>query len=83
MTMAFEREVAATLQIEAVHRRQRFAKGLGWGGLTVAVLWFTADQIGMRPLALIEGADHMWDFLTRMFPPDLGYVFFLGRASRA
>ena len=80
MTMAFEREVAATLQIEAVHRRQRFAKGLGWGGGTVAVLWFTADQIGMRPLALIEGADHMWDFLTRMFPPDLSYVFFLGRA---
>ena len=81
MTMTFERDVAATLQMEAVHRQRRFAKGLGWGGLTVAVLWFTADQIGMNPLALIEGADHMWDFLTRMFPPDLSYIFFLGRAT--
>jgi phosphonate transport system permease protein len=66
--------------MEAAHRQRRFAKGLGWGGLTVAVLWFTADQIGMHPIALIKGADHMWDFLTRMFPPDLNYVFFLGRA---
>ena len=81
MTMTFERDVAATLQMEAAHRQRRFAKGLGWGGLTVAVLWFTADQIGMNPLALIKGADHMWDFLTRMFPPDLSYIFFLGRAT--
>jgi len=80
MTMTFERDVAATLKMEAAYRHRRFAKGLGWGGLTVAVLWFTADQIGMNPLALIEGADHMWDFLTRMFPPDLSYIFFLGRA---
>jgi len=80
MTMTFERDVAATLQMVAAHRQSRFVKGLGWGGLTIAVLWFTADQIGMSPLALIEGADHMWDFLTRMFPPDLNYVFFLGRA---
>jgi phosphonate transport system permease protein len=80
MTMTFERDVAATLQMEAAHRKSRFVKGLGWGGLTVAVLWFTADQIGMNPIALIKGADHMWDFLTRMFPPDLNYVFFLGRA---
>lgn len=80
MTMTFERDVAATLQMEAAHRHRRLAKGLGWGGLTAAVLWFTADQIGMNLLALIEGADHMWDFLTRMFPPDLSYIFFLGRA---
>ena len=80
MTMTFEQVVAATLKIETAHRQHRFVKGLGWGGLTVAVLWFTADQIGMNPLALIEGADHMWDFLTRMFPPDLSYIFFLGRA---
>ena len=81
MTMTFEQAVATTLQTEAAHRQRRFAKGLGWGGLTVAVLWFTADQIGMNPLALIKGADHMWDFLTRMFPPDLSYIFFLGRAT--
>ena len=80
MTMTFERDVAVTLQMEAVRRQRRFVKGLGWGGLTVAVLWFTGDQIGMNPIALIEGADHMWDFITRMFPPDLSYIFFLGRA---
>jgi phosphonate transport system permease protein len=65
--------------MEAAHRQRRFVKGLGWGALTAAVLWFTADQIGMNPLALIEGADNMWDFLTRMFPPDLSYILFLGR----
>ena len=81
MTMPFEQAVAATLQTEAAHRQRRFAKGLGWGGVAAAVLWFTADQIGMNPLALIKGADHMWDFLTRMFPPDLSYIFFLGRAT--
>ena len=81
MTMTFEQAVATTLQTEAAHRQRRFAKGLGWGGVAAAVLWFTADQIGMNPLALIKGADHMWDFLTRMFPPDLSYIFFLGRAT--
>ena len=79
MTMTFERDVAATLQTEAAHRRHRFVKGLGWGVLVGGVLWFTANQIGMNPLALIKGADHMWDFPTRMFPPDLSYIFFLGR----
>ena len=79
--MTFEQAVATTLQTEAAHRQRRFAKGLGWGGVAAAVLWFTADQIGMNPLALIKGADHMWDFLTRMFPPDLSYIFFLGRAT--
>jgi phosphonate transport system permease protein len=81
MTMTVERNVAVTLQLVAANRKRRFAKGLGWGGLTAIVLWFTADQIGMNPLALIEGADHMWDFLSRMFPPDLNYIFFLGRAT--
>lgn len=80
MTMTFERDVAATLEIDAANRRRRFAKGLAWGGGTIAVLLFTADQIGLNPLALIKGANHMWDFLTRMFPPDLSYIFFLGRA---
>ena len=80
MTMTFEKAVAATLQTEAAHRQRRFAKGLGWGGVAAAVLWFTADQIGLNPVALIKGTDHMWDFLTRMFPPDLNYIFFLGRA---
>ena len=81
MTMTFERDVAATLEIDFAHRRSRFAKGLVWGGVTLGVLWYTGDQIGMNPLALIEGADHMWDFITRMFPPDLSYIFFLGRAT--
>ena len=81
MTTTFERGVDATLQMEAAHRRRRLVKGLGWGVLVGGVLWFTANQIGMNPLALIEGADHMWDFLTRLFPPDLNYILFLGRAT--
>ena len=81
MTMTFERGVDATLQMEAAHRRHRLVKGLGWGVLVGGVLWFTANEIGMNPLALIAGADHMWDFLTRLFPPDLNYILFLGRAT--
>jgi phosphonate transport system permease protein len=78
---AIDEAVAAALQLEAIHRRRRFVKTLGWGSLTLAVLWFTAREIGLDPFALITGADHMWDFLTRMFPPDLNYIFLLGRAT--
>ena len=73
--------VAAALHLEAIHRRRRLVKALGWGSLALAVLWFTAREIGLDPFALVQGADHMWDFLTRMFPPDLSYILFLGRAT--
>ncbi len=76
-----DESVAAALQLEAIHRRRRFVKALGWGSLAAAVLWFTAREIGLNPFALIQGADHMWDFLDRMFPPDLSYILFLGRAT--
>ncbi|CAB1076906.1 Phosphonate ABC transporter permease protein PhnE (TC 3.A.1.9.1) [Olavius algarvensis Delta 1 endosymbiont] len=80
MKTTSERNVAATIQLEAARRKRWFAKALGLGVLTAIVLWFTADRIGMSPLALIRGADHMWDFIIRMFPPDLKYISFLGRA---
>ena len=76
-----DESVAAALQLEAIHRRRRLVKALGWGSLAGAVLWFTAREIGLNPFALVQGADHMWDFLTRMFPPDLSYILFLGRAT--
>ncbi len=76
-----DESVAAALQLEAIRRRRRLVKALGWGSLALAVLWFTAREIGLNPFALIQGADHMWDFLTRMFPPDLSYILFLGRAT--
>ena len=72
--MTFERDVAAALQMEAAHRKRLFAKGLGWGGLTVAILWFTGDQIGMNPLALIKGANHMWDFITLRRANDVSFA---------
>lgn len=77
---AIDGAVAAALQLESVRRRRRLVKALGWTSLALAVLWFTANEIGLNPIALVQGADHMWDFLTRMFPPDLSYIFFLGRA---
>ena len=76
-----DESVAAALQLEAIRRRRRLVKALGWSGLALAALWFTANEIGLNPFALVQGADHMWDFLTRMFPPDLSYILFLGRAT--
>ncbi|MCZ6745413.1 MAG: phosphonate ABC transporter, permease protein PhnE [Alphaproteobacteria bacterium] len=76
-----DESVAAALQLESVRRRRRLVKTLGWSSLALAVLWFTANEIGLNPVALAKGRVHMWDFLTRMFPPDLSYIKFLGRAT--
>ena len=78
---AIDESVAAALQLESVRRRRRLVKALGWTSLALAVLWFTANAIGLNPIALAKGRVHMWDFLTRMFPPDLSYIQFLGRAT--
>ncbi|MCH7542763.1 MAG: phosphonate ABC transporter, permease protein PhnE [Proteobacteria bacterium] len=78
---AIDGAVAAALQLESVRRRRRLVKALGWTSLALAVLWFTANEIGLNPIALAKGRVHMWDFLTRMFPPDLSYIQFLGRAT--
>lgn len=52
----------------------------GWWGLgavallTALVLWWTArgSQINLENLAL--GVPYMWDFLTRMLPPNLSFI---------
>ena len=36
------------------------------------------SQIELSPVALVSGAGYMWDFFTRMFPPDLSYLAVLG-----
>jgi phosphonate transport system permease protein len=47
----------------------------------VAVLWFTAAQIGLNPAALARGIPFMADFISRMFPPDLSHLWLLGDAT--
>jgi phosphonate transport system permease protein len=70
----FERAVAAGLAGEARQRRRRAGIAVAWAIPCVAVLWFTGHQIGMNPGAIVRGLPYMWDFLTRMFPPEIGYV---------
>ncbi len=73
--------VAATLGRAAALRNRRLVRAAGWGALTAAVLWFAGSQIGMNPFAIARGIPFMWDFLTRLFPPDLGYLPLLARAT--
>jgi phosphonate transport system permease protein len=70
----FHKAVAAGLAGEALRRRRRAGTAVLWAIPCVAVLWFTGHQIGMNPGAIVRGLPYMWDFLTRMFPPELGYV---------
>lgn len=79
--LAFETIVATALQREAHARLRRRLKQAVWTGLAIAVLWFTASQIKMNPVALWHGIPFIWDFLTRLFPPDLGYLPLLGTAT--
>jgi phosphonate transport system permease protein len=70
----FEHAVGAGLHEESYRRRRRAVKAAGWTALVAVVLWYTGSQIGMNPLAIINGLPYMWDFLTRMFPPEFGYI---------
>lgn len=81
MALSIEHAVALALQEEAAQRSRRLVKGVGWTVLAAAVLWFTAVQIGINPAAMVRGAHHMGDFLTRMFPPELSYLRLLGGAT--
>lgn len=82
MTAAtFEAAVSAGLAAESQQRSRRFMKAAIWSAATVAVLWFTAVQIGMNPAALVRGVPFMADFFTRMFPPDLSYLGNLGAVT--
>src|SRR5439155_24583342 len=35
----------------------------------------------LSPVALVRGVGYMWDFITRLFPPDLSYLAVLGGAT--
>src|SRR5688500_18698008 len=73
--------VAAVLAEESQRRAQRLTRALLWGLLAAGVLWFTARQIGLNPVALARGAPFMADFFSRMFPPDLGHLALLRDAT--
>jgi len=73
--------VAAVLAEESQRRAQRLTRALLFGLLAAGVLWFTARQIGLNPVALARGAPFMADFFSRMFPPDLGHLALLQDAT--
>ncbi len=60
---------------------RRLRRGLAWAAAAIAVLWFAGAQIGMNPWALLKGFPFMADFLSRMFPPNLGHLALLGDAT--
>ena len=66
---------------EAQRRREGLIKTLFWGGGALALLWFTAAQIGLNPAALVRGVPFMLDFFGRMFPPDLAHLALLHDAT--
>lgn len=71
----------AVLAQEAQRRKEAFLRTLFWGAGALAVLWFTAAQIGLNPAALVRGAPFMLDFFGRMFPPDLAHLALLTDAT--
>lgn len=71
----------AVLAEEAQRHTQRLTKALLWGTGAAAVLWFTAAQIGLSPVALVKGAPFMADFFSRMFPPELAHLALLRDAT--
>lgn len=79
--LTFEAGVANALAEESQRRGKRLGRTSIWAVAAVAVLWFTGAQIGMSPIALVKGIPFMADFFSRMFPPDLGHLRLLGRAT--
>ncbi len=77
----FESAVQSTLQLEAQRRLKRHVKLAISGVLAAAVLWYAAEQIKLSPGALFRGIPFMWDFITRLFPPDFSYLSVLGQAT--
>lgn len=77
----FARAVAVALEAESRHQRRQLVVAVVWAIPIVAILWFTGRQIGMNPIAIVSGLPYMWDFLTRMFPPEIEYVLLLVDAT--
>jgi len=80
-TATFEMAIAGTLAEELQRRMRRRTMALIWATATIAVLWFTAAQIGLNPIALAKGIPFMADFFSRMFPPDLTHLPLLRDAT--
>ncbi len=73
--------VATALDQAATLRTRRLTRAAGWAALMLVVLSFAASQIGLNPVAVARGIPFMWDFLTRLLPPDLSYLHLLGGAT--
>ena len=80
-SVTFEGAVESALQREWQVRKRRYLKLAAWGAVAATALWYSAVQIKLSPVALIKGAGYMWDFITRLFPPDLSYLTVLGGAT--
>jgi phosphonate transport system permease protein len=77
----FEAAVESALQREVQVRMRRYLKLALWFALAIAALWYAAAQIKLSFAALARGVPFMWDFITRLFPPDLSYLTLLGGAT--
>lgn len=77
----FDAAVASALAQEGERRTRRATRAAIWIAASIAVLWFTAAQIGLNPAALARGVPFMLDFFSRMFPPDLPHLALLGDAT--
>lgn len=73
----FNHAVVAALGEESQRQHRRALKATGWTVGAAAVLLYTASQIGLNPLNIARGLPYMWDFLTRMVPPEVGFVTLL------
>lgn len=77
----FETAVQTALQREVQVRLRRLLKLSIGGAIATAVLWYAAVQIKLSVGALFSGIPFMWDFITRLFPPDFSYLSVLGQAT--
>jgi phosphonate transport system permease protein len=80
-SITFETAVENALLRDVQVRRRGYLKLAAWGALGIAALWYAAVQIKLSPAALVNGIPFMWDFITRLFPPDLSYLRLLGGAT--
>ncbi len=79
--LAAPASVAETLTRIGAARNRRLARAAAWAVPLAAILVFSGSQIGLNPAAVVRGVPFMWDFLTRMFPPDLSYLHLLTGAT--
>ncbi|MFI4986735.1 MAG: phosphonate ABC transporter, permease protein PhnE [Alphaproteobacteria bacterium] len=66
---------------EAAWRRRRALMLLAWGAPLAAVLWLSAVRIKLSLGNLFDGIPNMWDFFSRMFPPEPSFFAFLAQPT--